>query len=1019
MARNRPQWYPPNVSSLLLLLMAAILAPVLLVQAWLYRQEYRLRRDAELQANMEMARSTAAVFGTYLDGLQRWAVATGQGLVASPHSPREIGDHLATALGARPELRSLSWLSPTGRVLYSSNRALVGQDWAGRPWWGRLQAGAPRAIGDVSRPLRMQDASFEVAAPMRDEAGALRGLVVSVVDPNRLDRVIVARRSGGAAVSLVDSSGWLAFRQPPLEPPHPERDWGALYPGTVRPALAGKEAAAVEFSAYQRGRRVIGAAPVAGTGWVAGAGRPEPEAMAPVREELEQSALLLLVVTLGGLLGALLIARAIVGPLQTLREQAVALGEGDRAQPVAARGPADLAALARAFNQMAQRVRERTAEVQRQYAIVQARNRVFDLALRAGSEEELGETCLAVAQELTGSEISFVGRLNGDGLCDIAISNPGWEACTMADQTGHRRPPGNLSLQSIYGRVLTEGQGFYTNDPEHHPDRLGLPEGHPPLTSFLGVPLREGGQMIGMVAVGNRPGGYTGHELAALEGLAPAIAQALQRKQAEAALRESEATLRAFYDSPGLLSGIVEMAGGDLRYLSANRATAAFHGGTPDEITGRWLRELGTPPELRELYLTRCEQARQTGGAVTFEVARPHADGDRQLMLTASHLGAGPTGLPRFAFAALDVTARKQAEEALRASEEAARARAEELQAVLDAANVAVWMAHDPECRVITGNAYGDTLLRAPTGSNTSRTAAPGESPVSFYMLRDGAPLAPEEMPAQVAARTGQVVPPEDLELRFDDGQSRHVVFSAAPLFDARGQVRGSVTTGVDVTPLRAAQDQLLEAERARARLAHALTSEIGHRTKNNLTIVAGLLQVQVAFARDGLVDIGVVRDAVARIQTFAALQEQMYQAQTDTVEMVDALHRIADVTRRALAAQDVTLAVAGDPVRYPAKAGTNLCVVANELLTNALKHGGPGTAIEAQVNRADGLVTLSVWNSGPPVPAGFAPQGHPGAGLQLVSAIAAEYGGRFRLVPERGGTLAELTLPEARLQGE
>ena len=42
------------------------------------------------------------------------------------------------------------------------------------------------------------------------------------------------------------------------------------------------------------------------------------------------------------------------------------------------------------------------------------------------------------------------------------------------------------------------------------------------------------------------------------------------------------------------------------------------------------------------------------------------------------------------------------------------------------------------------------------------------------------------------------------------------------------------------MTALKQAQQQFLEAERTRSRLAQTLTSEISHRTKNNLAIVAG-----------------------------------------------------------------------------------------------------------------------------------------------------------------------------------
>ena len=59
-----------------------------------------------------------------------------------------------------------------------------------------------------------------------------------------------------------------------------------------------------------------------------------------------------------------------------------------------------------------------------------------------------------------------------------------------------------FELCGIYGRVVLDGKGFFTNDPPRHPDRVGLPVGHPPLESFLGVPLIHEGRTIGT----DRPG---------------------------------------------------------------------------------------------------------------------------------------------------------------------------------------------------------------------------------------------------------------------------------------------------------------------------------------------------------------------------------------------------------------------------------------------------------------------------------------------------------------------------------
>ena len=148
--------------------------------------------------------------------------------------------------------------------------------------------------------------------------------------------------------------------------------------------------------------------------------------------------------------------------------------------------------------------------------------------------------CLSVALEVTGSLIGFINLVGADGLLhEIAISDMGWEQCLMYDKTGHRRPSGNFVVRSLYGHVIDSGKGFFTNDPLSHPDSISLPYGHPPITSFLGVPLILDGKTIGLIAVADREGGYSCEQQEDLEAIAPAVMQALQRKRSEEALREA------------------------------------------------------------------------------------------------------------------------------------------------------------------------------------------------------------------------------------------------------------------------------------------------------------------------------------------------------------------------------------------------------------------------------------------------------------------------------------------------
>jgi len=64
------------------------------------------------------------------------------------------------------------------------------------------------------------------------------------------------------------------------------------------------------------------------------------------------------------------------------------------------------------------------------------------------------------------------------------------------------------NLETLFGRVLTTGEVLISNNPYEDPRRGGLPPGHPPMPSFLGIPVFSGDDLVGMIGIANRPGGY-------------------------------------------------------------------------------------------------------------------------------------------------------------------------------------------------------------------------------------------------------------------------------------------------------------------------------------------------------------------------------------------------------------------------------------------------------------------------------------------------------------------------------
>ena len=184
-------------------------------------------------------------------------------------------------------------------------------------------------------------------------------------------------------------------------------------------------------------------------------------------------------------------------------------------------------------------------EIQHQNKVSEGISRILLQSLAGDSEEKLCSICLAVAEGVTQSKFGFIGEIGSDGfLHDIAISDPGWDLCTMYDKTGHRRAPGSFKMHGLYGLVLLHGKPFFTNDPAGHPDSIGTPQGHPPLKAFLGAPLVERGKTVGMIGMGNKEGGYEAKDQDALKSLGEAIVQVLKRNRAEQSLRESEERFR-------------------------------------------------------------------------------------------------------------------------------------------------------------------------------------------------------------------------------------------------------------------------------------------------------------------------------------------------------------------------------------------------------------------------------------------------------------------------------------------
>jgi len=244
------------------------------------------------------------------------------------------------------------------------------------------------------------------------------------------------------------------------------------------------------------------------------------------------------------------------------------------------------------------------------------------------------------------------------------------------------------------------------------------------------------------------------------------------------------------------------------------------------------------------------------------------------------------------------------------------RERLSDLAGVLDTVPAAVLICRDREGRWMEGNRFAGELLRVAPGQNFSQSAPPGERPSVRY-VKDGAPVPPDTLPVQAAARDGVAVDDASLDLLFDDGTVRHVLGKARPLLDASGEPRGAVGAFVDVTDtVRSAHELLASFDENRRLLATVRRSELLYRemARNFPNGAIGLFDHDLRFLVFGGTQLALKRDPEGAVgHTLAEILPPEVVAQIEPVHR-DALRGVDG--RVEVVIRGRTLVIRARPVR-------------------------------------------------------------------------------------------------------
>ena len=335
-----------------------------------------------------------------------------------------------------------------------------------------------------------------------------------------------------------------------------------------------------------------------------------------------------------------------------------------------------------------------------------------------------------------------------------------------------------------------------------------------------------------------------------------------------------------------------------------------------------------------------------------------------------------------FALTAIsDLTARKQAEEALRRSEH----------------NLTSFFDHSPiglEWLSASGS-----ILRA----NQAQLDLLGYAPRSIWGTSSASsaldPAAARELLERLAAN--ETVRSLQMPRRRKDGTIRLVLVDAQPLWN-EGQFLYSSVFSRDITERVNLEREILEiSEREQRRIAQDLHDGLGQLLVGTAYLGNTLRKELAARSLPEVRQLDrllrVLDEAIGQTRSLA---RGLHPVKPEPNGLMSALQELASRTRtlfnvgcRFICRQPVLI--------EDSMTATHLYRIAQEAVTNAIKHGKPGR-IQISLTQTPGRINLAVRDNGVGLPT--RPRKHRGMGLRIMHYRAGTIGGSLAIQKEAGG---------------
>jgi len=250
----------------------------------------------------------------------------------------------------------------------------------------------------------------------------------------------------------------------------------------------------------------------------------------------------------------------------------------------------------------------------------------------------------------------------------------------------------------------------------------------------------------------------------------------------------------------------------------------------------------------------------------------------------------------------------------------------------------------------------------------------------------------------KIAVDNGQCT--REILNRRKNGEVFHSFLSASTLLDKHGNVQGVMGVSRDITEQKQAQDKLT----ASLKEKEILLKEVHHRVKNNMQVISSLLNLQSQHITDKD-SRAMFQESQNRVRSMALIHEKLYQsddmAHIDIAEYIHSLTHQLITTYRTKASR-VSMNIAVTDIFLTITTAIPCGLIINELVTNALKHAFPhqqeGTITVSMTPSDTDSLILTVSDTGIGFPEAIDFRNTTTLGMQLVTSLVEQLEGTITL---------------------